>query len=399
MKLLEKYSLDCGINPDKLEKVEPYSSFATLNSSSFVLFSNHGKEGEEKYPFMQELFDILKPILDENKIDYYFLPKDEADVVVGCPKMSSNPSIDKISYIAKRSRLFVGISSVVPHLFAIFDKSSIVIYNKEEKNKTEAYDWDDSVLKESVFFEKNAKEILPETLAQKVIHTLKLENQTSFKTLYAGDKFPRVSIEVVPDLVTSKSFAEGSPIAFRIDFLENPRLEHFKNAIESMMERPGSIVLGKPISEIFSMKKEILKSNLKGILFNLTKKVWEEENKADLISFIDKLNKIGTRFVLAAKSGEFSEEERGLLKLAFIDICTVNFGSETSFEEIKEAAKNGAVYKSSRFIFSDRKKYLSKQAWIEGKDTELSLNYQSLSEISNLTSLQKELESSLIFTK
>lgn len=398
MQLIEKYSLDCGINPNSLEREEVYSNFVTLGLDKFVLLSSLKNDGAPGYSMMQEVFDILNPILKEREIDLIYLPNEENENIIGCQKMSSQITIDKAAYLAKRALLFVGNSSYLPHLFAMHETPFISISSKAEKNKTNVYKkWIGK--SEELFYAEDPSEIKPEEIAKKALNILEINEEIEFKTHYVGKKYSKYSIEIVPDLITSPEFAKGEVVAFRLDFLSNPREEHVRNAVASAMKRKCALVISEPIESIFNYKKEILASGIHGILFNLKKDVFEKYKKEKLADFVERLSRLGKKFLLAAPKSEFTEEERRDLKFYFLDICTINFSEETEMPDIFKVSENeGAIFKSTRFIFSNRKKYLSKQAYIEDKSVDPIKNYQPLSEISDLTSLQKELESALVVT-
>ena len=395
MHLVEKYALDCGVNPQNLIPPEVFSSYVTLGSKPLLVFSTTA-EYAPSYPYFQDVVDEIleSPLADEFELIQIGTKEDQ--ILNGCKNLTGSLTISQLNYVLGSSSLYVG---NISGYLSICDMASpatfsVCVYPEGSLHKTLGPFWNKHA--HEAIVTKSGEHTKPEEILKKIYQQLGKEGDFSpMETVYIGDKYPKTTVDVVPDLAVSENFMKGQPVNIRFDFLENVERKHIVNALVSAEKRNVVFVTDK-IFDLTLLEERRGTVNIAGFIFNIKK---ESSNSPEVLEFCAAVSRLGFKFIPAAIKNNFTKDEMDMLKLDFIDIAPIVEVDETSIESIDQSKINeDTVFRSSRVIFSDRKMFLSKQAFLEGAESRGSRE-QKLSEIKDLTKQAKELEYCIIINK
>ena len=306
----------------------------------YICIDNSANCPAKAYPLWEDVIRIISPKLVGIKI--YCL----GDQLPNCEKIPQN--IHQIHYVIRNSLLlagnfsyscYIGAESGVPTVtvYGAYDpkivgpKNSIAI---EPESKTRhSFNPQDLII-------KNVK---PEIVANTILKELGLE-ESSHKTIFVGERYPQHLIEIIPNVIVNPVALNGQVPIIRCDYYYD---EHF--LIENLKRSRCSVFSDKEIN------LEIYK-NLKGNIASINQKVSMETSE----SYIKRLINIGVDVKL------WAEENMDEIRFKFIDIDLVH-QFEWQNSDIDVVGKN---YRSFKFILSDNKVYISKQAWLENRPIE-----------------------------
>jgi hypothetical protein len=379
MKLAETYALQCGLLIDK-----PYISkkFFPLAFDHSKIILIHAGGGNDKFPakiydHFDEVVSLLKPVLDP--LGYRFIQiggKGERalrEVISLCGETTFQQS----AFLLANAALFIGNDSMNAHVRAAEKMPSIVLFGPTSVREHGPY-WkcDKNICleshrsgkKPSFSAQENVKTINfipPETIANKALSLLGLNNIIKQQTLFIGDSYQEMLIEIVPDHVPNQKFMKDAIFTLRMDYLFN------ETAIEQMANhRRINLITNKAIDlNLLSAYKR----NITGVI--------QEINMDTDPEYIEKLKRVGIKIALFCR--EKDEAKLNELRFKFYDY----FNVEQFFEKTKENFFNDAdtflnspldknlkltdtYFKSNKFLLSDGKIYLSKAHYYAEKPAE-----------------------------
>jgi hypothetical protein len=393
MKVLEKYSLDCGILPEVLEKPKIYSSFIPVKFEKYITVSNSKDQSGKSYPYFQEVIDQIKDDLKSNGIDILQIGANGDQVLEGCESFTGNISINQAAYIEGGSSLYIGNSSEYALSHLCENKKPKVLIPTLSNSNDFNYVFPDWGTVVSIGGEQENWPN-PELVASRILKELEIKQSFIYETIYMGSKYPKKTIDVVPNRIVSEKFLSGQSIIFRFDFLDLIKKQNVEFGIVSSIKRPSVFVTDK-VFDLEPFMQSIGKHRVSGLVFNF-KDIRELEEKAQ---FCQEAIRAGLKVSPATAKGNLTEDEVNLVKLALIDVAPLSELEETSWEEVdKDKINEDTIIKSSRYVFSEAELFLSKQAFLEGAASEENFS-QKIKGIKGLTNLGKELEYSYIFNK
>jgi hypothetical protein len=413
MHLIEKYSLNCGISPSKLEKPYIYTSYYPLACDKYVIIHPSSGMPSKNYSYFQEVIDFIYEPLKKLGYDIVQIGESQDQQLLKCINLQGKTDLHQSCFLLKGASLFIGNDSFSTHVASSYGIPLISLYSTIQpevagpywKNKNQftlmaplygkkpKYSTEDP--------EKVIDRIKPEQILEKIsiaIPELDLSKYKNLKSVFIGSNYPRASVECVPDSPSPVTFHPKLAMNIRFDFLKSKTSDYnIDCACANLATRKCGIVVSDEI-DLDKFKIPNIKQNIISFVFHIEKK---NLNKIDKnINFILKAKKEGFPVKVATVDKNFTKDEVEDLKFKFLNIQHINFLKETSWEE--NLAKEDfskitdlTIFKSSRIIFSQNKAFLSKIAYLEDKP--VALLEQPIKEIKNLKELGKELESCYIY--
>jgi hypothetical protein len=394
VKILEKYSLDCGISPKTLSRPNLYLSYIPLKQERFITVSTDKDHFGKSYPYFQEVVDQIIEDLEENNIGIVQVGSPKGERLEGCDHFVDNLTPHQIAYIQESSLLYFGNANLPFSIYSTVQDSSsasIIPFPFGAKDLFSEVLWATTIKVNGEDDESGWPN--PEKVAEKILESLSISPKSKFETVYIGSKFPKKVIDVVPDRAVAQNFMPGVPVSIRFDYLSEVNVSHIECAILSSASRETIIVVDKPIeTALFTQHRG--KTKIVGCVFHI-----KNPNIGDSeLEFFRKMAQAGIKVNPALVYEDFSPRQIGEIKLKLIDNGLVSEVEQTRFDLIpKDKISENTFVKSSRFIFSESKLFLSKQSFLEGQSS--SSNVFQLSNLKGLTNWGKELEYSYIFNK
>jgi hypothetical protein len=414
MHTLEKLSLNCGINPSKLDKPEIYTSFYPIDADKYIVIQTSGEIQSQNYSYYQDVVDFIQKELETSGYKIVQIGNANDQRISGCINLQGKTDIHQSCFILKNASLFIGNDSLSTYVCSSYGTPSITLYSIIQPEVTGPY-WNNETQftimaplsgKKPKYStsdpEKTIDRIKPEQILEKIklaISDVDLSKKTNINSIFFGKDYPRLAMELVPDTLIEIDKGQGIPLNIRFDYLKSKEISELSvnSALINILKRKCGIVTSKPF-DFEKFNNDNIKQNISYLVINVEKKYLQDID--ELISFTVSIKNIGINVQVALVEKNFSEEEINDLKLKFLNIQQINTLSETSWDEcIDKKSSNKindlTIFKSSRIIFSNGKNFLSKTAYIENKPS--NSTEQKLSEIKNLKSLGKELECCYIY--
>jgi hypothetical protein len=414
MHLLEKYSLNCGINPLKLDKPYIYTSYYPIESDKYIVIHPSSGMSSKNYSYYQDVIDFI--IENVEKAGYKIVQIGEAkdQHLSGCINLQGKTDIHQTCFIIKNASFFIGNDSFSTHVSSSYGIPSVSLYSTIQPEVSGPY-WNNGKQftimaplngKKPKYSNDDADRVIdkikPEQILEKMakaIPEIDTSSKKNLESLFFGKSYPRLSMELVPDSLIEIDKGKDIPLNIRFDYLKSNEISdlNIDSALINLAKRKCGIVTSKVI-DIKRFNFDSIKQNISSFIIHIEKKYLK--NIDQLIDLIQDLKKIGINARAALVKKNFSEEQLNDLKLKFLNLNQITFLNETSWDECIDKNLNKkidhlTIFKSSRIIFSKGKNYLSKAAYNEDKPA--SSIQQRISEIKDLKSLGKELENCYIY--
>jgi len=414
MHLLEKYSLNCGINPNKLGKAEIYSSYYPIPHEKYVVFHASSGMPSKNYSYYQDIIDFIEPTLSANGFGIVQIGGKDDKSLNKCTNLHGITNIHQTAFILKNCSLLIANDSFSTHVCSSFGVPLVSLYSIIQPQVAGPY-WNNgkqfTIMAplggnkpkySNIDPDRIIDKIKPEDVLdqiKKALPDLNWNNLNISKTILIGKSYPSQQIDFVPDLVVKIGVPNEFPFNIRFDYLKNKNIseENLYSALVNIENRPFSITTSQPIDLSKVINQNNIK-NFKSLIFSIEKEYIKLIDKH--IEFIKMLKNKGARVDIVIEKNNFSKKELDDLKFKFLDIQPINEIITTSWEDgdingkIQELT-DLTVFKSSRIIYSNGKSFLTKQSMLEGKPS--SSNTQRIKEINNIKNLGKEIDSLFIF--
>jgi hypothetical protein len=414
MHLLEKYSLNCGINPNKLKSPYIYTSYFPIDVKKYIVVHASSGMPAKNYSYYQDVIDfIFKKI---NKLGYEIIQigGSEDPILNKCINYQGKTNIHQTAFILKGASLLIANDSFSTHMASSFGIPSVSLYSVIQPEVAGPY-WKNGK-QFTIMAPLNGKKpkyaaqdpemvinkIKPEEVIRKIqlaLPEIDLSDECKVDSLFFGKNYSKIVLEFVPDQLIEIDKGKEIPLNIRFDYLKSDTIkdENLHSALINIASRNCSIVTSLP----FDFKKiriEEAKQNISSFIFHIEKKYSSKIDES--IDFINEAIKIGLNPHVALIKDDFSEDEINDLKFKFLDVRPINLLDQTSWsksitEEINNKINDLTMFKSSRIIYSNGKNYLSKTAYLQGIDSDSF--EQNLSIIKDKKSLGKELENCYIY--
>jgi hypothetical protein len=387
MHLLEKYSLNCGINPEKIGRGEIYQSYYPLPYEKYIVIHASSGMKSKNYSYYQDIIDFIYQPLTSSGYKIIQIGAESDSPLSKCLNLQGKTNIHQTAYILKNCSLLIANDSFSTHMCSSFGVPTISLYSVIQpevagpfwkngkqicimaplENRKPCYCADDS--------EKSIDKIKPEEIIEKIPQILDDVNfkNINLKTIHIGKNYPNLILEFVPnfDLFIDKSI--NSLLSIRFDYL-NSKINDFniKCALTNLIKRKCAIITSQAF-DISSFSNESVKNNILSLIVNISKK--EYSNIDELCEFAEKTKKLGISTQVTVQKDKFSDEEINEIKFKFLDICPVSqLANRKPKKELKSEDQKKinslTFYKSSRIIYSNGKNFISKAAYLKEKPAE-----------------------------
>jgi hypothetical protein len=413
MHLLEKYSLNCGVNPAKLGKPYIYTSYYPLPNNRYIVIHPSSGMNSKNYSYYQDVIDFIYEEVKQAGFDIVQIGEEKDAPLSKCTNLQGKTNIHQTCFILKNASFFIGNDSFSTHVSSAFEVPLVSLYSVIQPEVAGPY-WNNGKQfaimaplegKKPKYSAEDPDRIIdkikPEEILKKIslaIPKIDLSSKDNLESLFFGKNYPKLSTELVPDTLIEINNGTEIPLNIRFDYLDSDvSLLNINSALMNLSKRKCGIITSRPF-DLTAFKDSRIKENIISFIFHIEKKFLNKTNET--IEFINHAKKLGFNIRIALIKDNFSEEEISELKFKFLNIQGIAFLNQTNWETyIKEEARKKinhlTIFKSSRIIYSNNKIFLSRTSLMENKPAN-SLT-QTFSEIKDLDSLGKELESCYIY--
>ena len=351
--LIERYSLSCGV---KIGEPYIYDKFFPLTSDKYITIHTSSRQAKN-YDYWQEVIDILLPILQKVGISIVQVGSKDDKLLNFVYQTVGQTNINQVAYIVRHAALHLGTDSFPVHLASFYDIPIVALYANTyaacsrpywgTKTKQVILEPDRKNRKPSFSFDENPKtinSIYPEVIAKKVCDLLGLNFTYEYKTLFIGQNFGSILVEIIPNSTFPMVNINTDTMIIRMDFhFDESVLSNYLNSSKCV------IVTNRPISPqvLVQFKERIVE-----IHYNITK-----EHNPQFVYFLQTLG------IKCSIHTYLPEAEIDKLKLDYMD-----FGIIVRLpSEIPEAIinKENLYYKSSKFTFHTNQVFPSYYAFLQ----------------------------------
>lgn len=389
MHTLEQYALSCGL---KIGEPYIYQKYFPVPFEKYITFSPFTKSNSKKYPYWQEVIDLIFPVLQNHNIHIVQLGLASDPSYNKCLNIKGQTNVNQMAYIIKNSLLHFGIDSFPVHVASYFDKKIVALYSNNYISNSKPY-WskasnisliqaDLNGNKPSYSAEENPKSInniKPEKIALEILKSLNIYEKINHETIYIGPQYDDRLLESIPSIVIPNNIFQNALLNIRFDYIENIEEKDYICTINNLNIRECTIITDKAI-EIEKLSN--LKDKIKHIFYDIA-------NNEINFDFINKVKFFGIKLsIIFNKSKNYNEIDLNNKKLQLIDYPELINVIERA-PKPKDKIKLSNFYKSKKVLFANNKTYLSKAAYLEDKPTS-TLSFQSLDEIKNIDLLIEE---------
>lgn len=412
MHLLEKYSLNCGINPEKIGRGEIYQSYYPIPHEKYIVIHASSGMKSKNYSYYQDIIEFIYQPLTSSGYKIIQIGAESDPTLSRCINLQGKTTIHQTAYILKNCSLLIANDSFSTHMCSSFGVPAISLYSviqpevagpywKNGKQvcimaplggKKPCYCSDDS--------ERSIDKIKPEEIIEKIPQILEDVNfkNINIKTIHIGKNYPNLILEFVPnfDIFIDKSIS--SLLSIRFDYLDSKVSDfNIKCAVTNLAKRKCAIITSKAFN-LKDFSSDNIKNNIHSVILNISKKEYPEIN--ELYDFAEKTKKQGLPTQIVIQKDKFSEDEINEIKFKFLDICPVSLlenrkpKKELKSEDQKKI-NSLTFYKSSRIIYSNGKNFISKASFSKNKPAE-SLQQRML-QVGDLSEFSDDIDNIFIF--
>ena len=413
MHLIEKYSLNCGVSPSRLEKPYIYTSYYPVSSEKYIVIHPSSGMPSKNYSYYQEVIDFIFEPLQKAGYEIIQIGEVQDQQLLKCTNLQGKTNLHQSCFLLKGASLFIGNDSFSTHVASSYGIPLISLYSTIQPEVAGPY-WQNGKQftlmaplngKKPKYSAEDPDKVIdrikPEEILKKIslaMPDLDLSKCKNLKSIHIGSNYPKATIDCVPDSLSPVTFHSKLGLNIRFDFLKSKVSDYnIDCACVNLNTRKCGIVVSDEIN-LDKFKNANIKQNIISFVFHIEK---HNLNRIDKnIQFILKAKKEGFPIKVAAIDKSFTNEEIEELKFKFLNVQHINFLKQTSWDEnLTKQDLNKitdlTIFKSSRIIFSQNKAFLSKAAYLENKPS--SSLEQPLREIENFQALGKELESCYIY--
>lgn len=360
MKLVEIYALQMGL---KIGRPYIRQDFFPVPFDNYIVIHASCGEGDSRsYDHWQIVLDLIKPILEDEKIRIIQVGGEGEKTLKGVVNYCG-ATVNQTAYIISKAKLLMGNDSCFVHMAGGLDVPVIGLYGATHPNITGPY-WKtvNSVLIEShrkgnkpsysnKESEKTINFIKPEEVAKAVFNILKIDVEMSHTSYHIGKIFNIRLVEVVPNMVLPKNMFPNDLVNVRMDY-------HFD---ENKLFQMGSI---RKVSIVTD--KAINLKVLNAIKKNIKSLNYEINLEAD-INYLLSLKKSGFKPMFFIRNQD--EEEISKIRLKFFDLGKIEIIDQKNkdFLDFSPETTDNLLYRSNKHIFSNGKVYLSKADWLQDR--------------------------------
>jgi len=414
MHLLETYSLNCGINPQRLGKPYIYTSYFPIGFEKYIIIHPDSETPAKNYSYYQDVIDFIFNKVEAMGYKIIQIGNKSDPVLNKCINYQGVTNIHQTAFILKGASLLIGNDGFSTHMASSFGIPSVTLYSNIQPEVAGPY-WNNGEQftimspldgKKPRYSEQDPDMVINKIKPEEIIKKIQLalpeadfSNESKLESLFFGKNYSKTALEFVPDKIIKIDKGAGLPLNIRFDYLKTNSItdENLYSALANIASRKCCVITSLSF-DFKKIKIEEIKQNINSFIFHIEKKHLNKIEES--INFIKEAIKIGLNPNVAIIKDEFSEDQINDLKFKFLDIRPINLLDQTSWdktldEKAKEKINDLTMFKSSRIIYSNGKNFLSKTAYLEGVESESF--EQRLSLIKDKNSLGKELENCYIY--
>mgnify|MGYP001248114603 CR=1 FL=1 len=332
-----KFAHSCGVKPSK-----PFVplSFFPIAAEDYIII--HNSKLEKEYESFEEVIDYIIPLIGNIKIIQIKLSSQDKDI----PRTQKYEglSLTQVNFLIKNSKLLITNSPYSHEVSSALGRPSVLIDEKIKLNK-EVPSWHtkSKALPKDSFAEK---------IAETALSLINIENQiNTLKPFYSGKNYHTKVLEIAPNFNAREIGLRNQAINIRADWVDDT--SHVQSFIES---NHVNLITDKKI-EFKGPNKDLLNQNILQVNLEIKKETTQED-----INFFKNLSE-NIRL--------FTRDEKNVqkIRLKFIDeqIHLEKLIQKKDLD-IDRYLCNNTIYKSSKIILSNKKRYTSKAAMNQDKE-------------------------------
>lgn len=303
MHLSELYARDMSVKVG-YPVLQPH--YFPVLQEKYITFHNSDKIPAKSFSYWPDVLKILKPELEKRDIKIYQVGTNQDQKIDGVDEFYNFTSFKQSAYLIDKALLHVGIDSGPIHIASALNKPTVGIYahtyaktcdtlwNNDKAITIESHRNGDKPSFSNHEDPKMIDLIQPEEIANSVFKMLNIDDYTTQKTIFIGEKYKSKIIDVIPSEIPSNISADDATIRIRMDLHFN---ENILAAILQNTGRQVEIITNKQLNEHLV---ESLKTRISKIIYNA--------NRFDS-GFLKYLKHSGLNFELNCTSeGSLSDE-------------------------------------------------------------------------------------------
>lgn len=373
MKLLERYSTQCGLRIGKQFLLEKFYPLAD-DRPYILLHSSSGMPGKN-YPYYNDVMDLLAPILLQNHIAIYQIGGPQDPPIKHCVHLQGKTSVHQTNYLIKRALALIGNDSWTSHRAGHLGIPVIEVFGPTEADNHAPYEYHPASIfirshrngnKPSFGSNENPLTlglIPPEVISNCFLRIVNTNYRIDRKTYLMGRHYGNTIIEWVPDNQVSPDFLKDQPLVCRYDYLKESSQAAETNLAHCLQSRQLNIVTDK---EIDLRLVAGLKGNIRAVNYRV--------KLLDNPEYIKALKKTGVRVIFFTDLVD--KKLVSELRFKFFDIASIDVLQEKSIENFVQeseqftrekldlasflAQNNDLWFRSNKYILARGKAYLSK---------------------------------------
>lgn len=398
MHLLERYSLACGINPQKLGKAKIFELYYPLPFEKYIIVHASSGMQAKNYDYYNEVLDFCLESLKKAGYGIVQIGGAEDPAINNCLNLQGKTNIHQTAYLIKRAAALIGNDSFSTHMASSFGTPSVTLYSVISPGQAGPY-WNNAGKQKSIMIplkegekpsyssqekDKKVNEIKPEQILKNLFDILPdLDKSLSEfpESIFIGKKYTDVSLNLVPDANFIVAKANNHNLNIRVDLLQKENLDNINYSciIAHIINRKCIIITDKILNaSIFQDPRA--KENTKGIIFKLTKSNYKKAQENQ--EFIRQIKISGIPINIGYDANEIDEDVANEMKIDYMDegfVAPLRQKPKLDKElekHILEAFKDKKTkIRSKVIIYSKGKNFLSEQCFnerIESSSMELS---------------------------
>lgn len=366
MKLLEAYALATG---QKIGKPFIHKAYFPNTFKKYITIHASSGMPAKNYDYWEDVIEILKPILEQNRIDIIQIGGKDDAPLKGAHFIGGQTSPQQTAYLLSHSICHLSNDSFTAHLAGALDRPLVCVYgsttidnhspyfyNKDLTHLIESKrnDQKPSFAREEAI--KTVNFITPEKISEAVLSILQQTVNENIAvgqnrdSLYMGKFYTGKIIEYVPDFALDpRSFGDAS-INIRLDYCFNE--DAFAHLARS---RKVTVLTDKPINLNYA---RMFRQNINFISYEITDETTEE--------YIHQLKGCGVKVQFIADGKD--QKKLTDLRYRFFDE-TIDEKEDYSKIRVDLEEKIGynTHYKSNKFLLSQGKLFGGRAGWKAGK--------------------------------
>jgi hypothetical protein len=388
MHLLERYSLACGINPQKLGKAKIFELYYQVPFEKYIIIHASSGMPAKNYDYYNEVLDFCLESLKKGGYGIVQIGGKEDPAINNCLHLQGKTNIHQTAYLIKRAAALIGNDSFSTHMASSFGTPSVTLYSVISPNQAGPY-WN-NMGKQKVIMaplkdgekpsysskeaDKKVNKIKPEQILKSLFDILPDLDKSLSKfpeSIFIGRKYKTVSLNLVPDANFMTSKANDHDLNIRVDLLQNENLDNINYSciLGHILNRKCIIVTDKILNAAI-FQDERAKSNVKGVIFKLTKSNYKkiQENQ----EFIRQVKTNGIPINIGYDSNEINEDVANDMKIDYMDegfVAPLKNKAKLDKDlekDILESFKDKKTkIRSKMIIYSKGKNFLSEQCFKE----------------------------------